>query len=75
MKRKFLFALSLASLMCLGGCTFLTSYGGDSTSETEGEKYSVTCASEGATLVGLSSDGYKTGDTVTFKISVSDTTK
>ncbi len=51
MKRKFLFALSLASLMCLGGCTFLTSCGGDSTSETEEEKYSVTCASEGVTLV------------------------
>lgn len=75
MKRKLLFALGLASFMCLGGCTFLTSCSGDSTSETEEEKYSVTCASEGVILVGLSSDRYKTGDTVTFTISVSDTTK
>ena len=75
MKRKFLFALNLASLMCLWGCTFLTSCVGDSTSETEEEKYSVTCASEGVTLVGLSSDGYKTEDTAPFTISVSDTTK
>lgn len=74
MKKKIIFALSLASLLCLGGLTTITSCDNSASSETQKVKVSLK-ATEGVTLTGINEEGYNPGDTVTFGVTVSDSTK
>ena len=73
MKRKIIFALSLAAMLGFGSLTTLTSC--DSSTVTS-EKHQVTVTEgEGFTVSGLKEEGYSYGETVTFNINVSDSTK
>ena len=76
MKRKLIFTLSIASLLCLGSmaglssCETLTTTGGGSNLE-DSSKYHVTLPQdEKIEIKGIVSDGYEAGSTVTFTVTV-----
>lgn len=77
MKRKIIFALSLAALLGVGALTSLS--GCSSTDISSGgleNRHKVTVKeTSGVSVNGISEDGYAAGDTVTFTISVTDSTK
>lgn len=80
MKRKFILTLSIASLLCLGSVASLSSCepigtGGGQNLE-DSTLYKVTVESgEGFKVIGINETGYKAGETVNFKVEVSDSTK
>ena len=76
MKRKLIFTLSIASLLCLGSmaglssCETLPTTGGGSNLE-DSSKYHVTLPQdEKIEIKGIVSDGYEAGSTVTFTVTV-----
>lgn len=79
MKRKIILTLSLASLLCLGGLTTISSCGSNTENDDGGgltERHKVTLQEiSGVSISGLNSEGYAKGDTVTFTLTVSDSTK
>ena len=78
MKRKIIFALSLAALLGVGALTSLSGCSSTDISSGGGleNRHKVTVKEiSGVSVNGISEDGYAAGDTVTFTISVTDSTK
>ncbi len=75
MKKKIIFALSFASVLCLGGLSALTSCG-EKTVVDEPVLYTVTVETDSSVSVsGLNTSGYEKGETVIFSVQVNDDTK
>lgn len=75
MKRKTLAVVAVSALLAMG-VTVMTGCGDNGGQPVVTTKYEVTVnAPTGVTVSGISSEGYASGDTVSFTVTVTDSSK